>query len=199
MSNSIPLWRLQQARQTPREPTVGRCKTQTASTRIHAGCGRPDAKSAVGSTKSIGATGSVFVRHIATPAGIKVQVSNIVARAGSDLFTQSTAIRHFVDLDQQASCGRRQSGYEVLMPDVVASGKPTRPLRKENDMSVAKVIEICSDSPKSFEDAIEAGIREAQKTLKNIRGAWVETQKVELEDGRIVVYRVNLRVTFVLE
>lgn len=66
-------------------------------------------------------------------------------------------------------------------------------------MSVAKVIEVCSDSPKSFEDAIEAGIHEAGKTLKNIRGAWVEAQKVEIADGRIVAYRVNLRITFVLE
>lgn len=41
-------------------------------------------------------------------------------------------------------------------------------------MSVAKVIEICSESSKSFEDAIEAGIREANKTLKNVRGAWVK-------------------------
>lgn len=66
-------------------------------------------------------------------------------------------------------------------------------------MSVAKVIEICSESPRSFEDAIEAGIQQAHKTLKNVRGAWVEGQKVEVKDGKISVYRVDLKVTFVLE
>ncbi len=66
-------------------------------------------------------------------------------------------------------------------------------------MSVAKIIEICSESPKSFEDAIEAGIRQASQTLDQVRGAWVEGQKVEVEDGRIIAYRVHLKVTFVLE
>lgn len=66
-------------------------------------------------------------------------------------------------------------------------------------MSVAKVIEICSDSPASFEDAIEAGIHQAQKTLKNVRGAWIEGQKVKIRDGKIIAYRVDLKVTFVLE
>lgn len=66
-------------------------------------------------------------------------------------------------------------------------------------MSIAKIIEICSESTKSFEDAIEAGIAEAHKTLKHVRGAWVEGQKVEVKDGRISVYRVDLKVTFVLE
>jgi flavin-binding protein dodecin len=66
-------------------------------------------------------------------------------------------------------------------------------------MSIAKVIEICSESPKSFEDAIEAGIHQANKTLKHVRGAWVEGQKVEVKDGKITLYRVDLKVTFVLE
>jgi flavin-binding protein dodecin len=66
-------------------------------------------------------------------------------------------------------------------------------------MSVAKVIEICSESSESFEDAIEAGIHQANKTLKNVRGAWVEGQKVEVKDGRVTAYRVHLKVTFVLE
>ncbi len=66
-------------------------------------------------------------------------------------------------------------------------------------MSVTKIIEIGSDSPRSFEDAIEAGIQQAQKTLKNVRGAWVEGQKVIVKDGKIVAYRVQLKLTFVLE
>ncbi len=43
------------------------------------------------------------------------------------------------------------------------------------------------------------GIHQAHKTLKHVRGAWVEGQKVEVKDGRITVYRVDLKVTFVLE
>ena len=65
-------------------------------------------------------------------------------------------------------------------------------------MSVARVTEITASSKKSFQDALEKGIERANKTLKNVRGAWVQEQKVEVEDGRIVAYRVNMKVTFVL-
>jgi flavin-binding protein dodecin len=65
-------------------------------------------------------------------------------------------------------------------------------------MSVARVTEITSSSKKSFQDALEQGIERANKTLKNVKGAWVQEQKVEIEDGRIVAYRVNMKVTFVL-
>ncbi len=66
-------------------------------------------------------------------------------------------------------------------------------------MSVAKVVELSSDSPKSFEDAIEQGIKRAERTLKNVKGAWIAEQKIVVEDGKIVSYRVNMRVSFVLE
>jgi flavin-binding protein dodecin len=66
-------------------------------------------------------------------------------------------------------------------------------------MSVAKVIEIFSESPNSFEHAVEAGIRHAHKTLKHIRGAWIDGQKVIVENGRITAYRVRLKLSFVLE
>jgi len=66
-------------------------------------------------------------------------------------------------------------------------------------MSVARVTEITSSSPNSFEEALKAGIARAAKTLKNIEGAWVQEQKVVVRDGQIVEYRVNLKVTFVLE
>ncbi|MBL0170950.1 MAG: dodecin domain-containing protein [Gemmatimonadaceae bacterium] len=65
-------------------------------------------------------------------------------------------------------------------------------------MSVAKVTEITSTSKKSFEDAIEKGIARAHKTLRNVKGAWVASQKVECEDGVITSYRVDMKVTFVL-
>ncbi len=65
-------------------------------------------------------------------------------------------------------------------------------------MSVARVTEITSSSKKSFEDALEQGIARAVKTLKNVEGAWVQDQKVTVRDGRIDEYRVNMKVTFVL-
>ena len=66
-------------------------------------------------------------------------------------------------------------------------------------MSVAKVVEISTSSDKSFEDAIQKGISRANKTLKNIRGAWIHEQKVDVEKGKVVAYRVSMKVTFVLD
>ena len=66
-------------------------------------------------------------------------------------------------------------------------------------MSVAKVTEITSTSSKSFEDAITSGIARATKTLKNVKGAWIQGQKVDIENGKIKNYRVDMKVTFVLE
>ncbi|WP_269929472.1 dodecin family protein [Aminobacter sp. HY435] len=65
-------------------------------------------------------------------------------------------------------------------------------------MSVARVTEITSSSTKSFQDAIEQGISRASMTLKNVEGAWIQDQKVVVENGKIVAYRVNMKVTFIL-
>ncbi|MGB9358503.1 MAG: dodecin family protein [Acidimicrobiia bacterium] len=67
-------------------------------------------------------------------------------------------------------------------------------------MSIAKVVEITSTSPGSFEDAIRKGIAKAQQTVNNVRGAWISEQKVVLaEDGTIKHFRVDMKLTFVLE
>ena len=66
-------------------------------------------------------------------------------------------------------------------------------------MSVAKVTEIIASSSKSFDDAVESGIKRASKTLKGITGAWVADQKVTVNDGKIDEYRVVMKVTFVLD
>jgi dodecin len=65
-------------------------------------------------------------------------------------------------------------------------------------MSVARVTEITATSEKSFQDAIEQGIARATRTLRDVEGAWIQDQKVVVEDGKIIAYRVNLRVTFVV-
>ena len=66
-------------------------------------------------------------------------------------------------------------------------------------MSVAKVTEITATSPKSFDEAVRAGITRAGKTLKNIKGVWIKGFKVDVENNKIRDYRVDLKVTFVLE
>ena len=67
-------------------------------------------------------------------------------------------------------------------------------------MSVARVTEIKASSKKSFEDAIHAGVARANQTLKNVRSAWIENQEVMVDDsGKITEYRVQMKITFILE
>ena len=67
-------------------------------------------------------------------------------------------------------------------------------------MSVARVTEIKSSSTKSFDDALRQGVARANKTLKNVKSAWIENQEVIVDDkGEVAEYRVQLRITFVLE
>jgi dodecin len=66
-------------------------------------------------------------------------------------------------------------------------------------MAVARVTEISSTSPTSFDEAIKEGVSRATKTLRNVRGAWVKEQRVDIRDGAITEYQVNLMVTFVLD
>ena len=65
-------------------------------------------------------------------------------------------------------------------------------------MSVAKITEIQASSRKSFDDAMHVGIARAEKTLRNLTGAWIKSQKLVIEKGKITEYRVLLKVTFVL-
>jgi flavin-binding protein dodecin len=65
--------------------------------------------------------------------------------------------------------------------------------------SVAKVSEISARSDKSFEDAIKLGLSRASKTLRNVRSAWIKEQRLDLKEGKIVNYQVNMMVTFVLD
>lgn len=64
---------------------------------------------------------------------------------------------------------------------------------------VARVTEISSRSPTSFEDAINVGIQRATKTLRNVTGAWVKEQQLHVKGEKISEYQVNLLVTFVLD
>jgi len=65
--------------------------------------------------------------------------------------------------------------------------------------SVAKVSEISARSEKSFEDAINLGLARAGKTLRNVRSAWIKEQRLDLQDGKISGYQVNMMVTFIID
>jgi len=66
-------------------------------------------------------------------------------------------------------------------------------------MAIAKVAEIIASSTKSFDGAVETGIKRASKKLENVRAAWVKSQKAVVENGKITEYRVTLKVIFVLK
>ena len=66
-------------------------------------------------------------------------------------------------------------------------------------MSIARVTEISSTSTKSFEDAIQGGVKRATETLRNVRSAWVKEQQIKIEGNNIVEYQVNMMITFVLD
>lgn len=66
-------------------------------------------------------------------------------------------------------------------------------------MSVAKVIEVIAESEKSWEDAVKQAVKEASKTVREIRQVYVEGMQVVVEDGNVSRYRVNCKVTFVVK
>ena len=66
-------------------------------------------------------------------------------------------------------------------------------------MSIAKNSEITAASEKSFEDAVNKGIKRFAKTVDNVESAWVKEQKVRIKDGDIAEYRVTMIVTFILK
>jgi flavin-binding protein dodecin len=70
--------------------------------------------------------------------------------------------------------------------------------RKGKTMTVARITEISSVSSVSFQDAIIQGVERANKTLKNVKGAWIKDQEVTIDNGKITGYKVILKVTFIL-
>jgi flavin-binding protein dodecin len=72
------------------------------------------------------------------------------------------------------------------------------PPRRSRTMSIARVSEIIAMSKTSFDDALKQGVTRAHKTLKNVRSVWIHDQSVDIEKGKIVAYKLSLKVTFVL-
>jgi flavin-binding protein dodecin len=79
-----------------------------------------------------------------------------------------------------------------------SAGIHSLPTTEGAAMTVARISEISSISSKSFEDAINQGVARANKTLKNVKGAWVKDQEVTIENGKVTGFKVILKVTFVL-
>lgn len=66
-------------------------------------------------------------------------------------------------------------------------------------MAIAKIVEVNSSSTKSFEDAVQTGIAKVTETVKNVQGAWINEQKVVIKDNKITEYRVNLKISFLVD
>jgi len=67
-------------------------------------------------------------------------------------------------------------------------------------VAITRITEVKSSSSISFDDAMKKGIARAQKTLKNVRAAWIENQEVMIDgNGKISEYRVQMKITFTLE
>ena len=66
-------------------------------------------------------------------------------------------------------------------------------------MAIAKIVEVNSSSTQSFEDAFQTGIAKVTETVKNVQGAWVNEQKVMISDNKITEYRVNLKISFLVD
>jgi hypothetical protein len=70
---------------------------------------------------------------------------------------------------------------------------------KEDAMSVVKVIELLAESSKSWEDAAQDAVTEASKTIENIQSVYVENFQAIVEGAKIVKYRVNVKVCFLVK
>jgi len=63
-------------------------------------------------------------------------------------------------------------------------------------MAVLKVIEVLSNSEKSWEDATKKAVKHASKSLKNIRSVYVQEHSANVKDGEVSEFRVNVKITF---
>ena len=66
-------------------------------------------------------------------------------------------------------------------------------------MATARITEISASSTKSFDDAVAQGLRRANKTLRNVSGAWIKDQEVACKNGKVSEFRVKMKVTFILK
>jgi flavin-binding protein dodecin len=104
--------------------------------------------------------------------------------------------RHWIRGASRYQSGPASNGTS---PKSGTAAKQQNRIKEGIGMSVAKVTEITASSKKGFEDAVGTGVERASKTLENVQGAWINEMSVKVRDGKISEYRVNMKVTFVLE
>ena len=95
--------------------------------------------------------------------------------------------------------GELVAGIADLMQRIGFSGWKFKAEERWPNMSVARVTEIIASSKKGFDDAVAIGVKKANATLRNVSGAWIQDHKIVVTEGKITEYRVNMKVTFVLE
>ena len=66
-------------------------------------------------------------------------------------------------------------------------------------MSIVKVIEVIAESEKSWDDAAKNAIKEASKSVKNIKSIYVENMEAKVDDNKIIKYRINAKISFVIK
>ncbi len=66
-------------------------------------------------------------------------------------------------------------------------------------MSMVKVIEVLAESNKSWEDAAQQAVTHAAKTVRNVKSIWIENFEATVEDGKLKHYRINAKISFVLD
>ncbi len=71
--------------------------------------------------------------------------------------------------------------------------------QEEEPMSMLKVIEVLAESDKSWEDAAQFAVNKANQTLRNVRSIWIENFEATVENGKIKKYRINGKISFILE
>jgi flavin-binding protein dodecin len=118
---------------------------------------------------------------------------------GADAAASSAASDDLALAARQLQCGNVATKRRTMSVGCCSRSDRVVPQDEEDNMSVAKISEITSTSKTSFDDAIADGIKRASKTIHGISGAWVADQEVTVKSGKIVEYKVRLRLTFLVD
>jgi flavin-binding protein dodecin len=66
-------------------------------------------------------------------------------------------------------------------------------------MGMLKVIEVLAESQTSWEDAAQTAVAQATKSVRNVRSIYIKDMEATVDNGRIIGYRINAKISFVLE
>jgi hypothetical protein len=69
----------------------------------------------------------------------------------------------------------------------------------ERAMSMLKVVEVLAESNKGWEDAAQVAVTNASKTVRNIRSIYIKNHEAKVENGKITMYRINAKISFMLD